>query len=150
MGDQDAAVTVVGSNDGTISVWSIGAGETSTKPNKRGLSSSSSSTASSNDAMDSNNNKKTTPKKNSKTNTTNSKSPKKGLRRTNSASVLRNKSSVVFESLKRSLRLTTGASKGTIDSDNGPIQWLQGHTSSITAVDGTYSKHLKIIEILVN
>jgi len=37
--------------------------------------------------------------------------------------------------LKKKLKLKTN-SKGTIDSCNGPLQWLHGHTSTITCVDG--------------
>ena len=41
----------------------------------------------------------------------------------------------MLESLKRKLKLTTSA-RNTIDSREGPLQWLHGHTSPITCVDG--------------
>ena len=49
--------------------------------------------------------------------------------------VKKKNSLIVLETLKRKLTMTT-RTRGTIDSQGGPLQWLHGHTSTITCVDG--------------
>ena len=48
---------------------------------------------------------------------------------------MKKNSLIVLETLKRKLTMTT-RTRGTIDSQGGPLQWLHGHTSTITCVDG--------------